>query len=325
MDIIISYFSSLNPASFVTALPGNIAQGIIWGLMALGVFITYKLLNFADLTVDGSFATGGAVTAILLLNGFPIWAALIFAAIAGLLAGLITGLLHTLLGIPDILAGILTQIALYSINLNIMGKANLPVSYRNYTLLISGSNILWAIIIGLTFAFVVIAAMYWYFGTEHGSTIRSTGSNPAMSKAQGININTAKVVALSLSNGLVALSGAMLAQYQGFADINMGRGAIVIGLAAVIIGQVLGEALFRKRINFVIRLVFVIVGGILYYIAMGIVLWLKMPTDDTKLFTAVIVAIFLAVPYLKNKKRTSFKRVAKQNLKSSSKEGSKNA
>lgn len=325
MDFIISYFSSLNPASFVSALPGNIAQGIIWGLMALGVFITYKLLHFADLTVDGSFATGGAVTGILLLNGVPIWIAMIVALIAGLLTGLITGLLHTLLGIPDILAGILTQIALYSINLNIMGKANLPVSYRNYDLLISGSNILWAIIIGLTFAFVVIAAMYWYFGTEQGSTIRSTGSNPAMSKAQGINISTAKVIALSLSNGLVALSGALLAQYQGFADINMGRGAIVIGLAAVIIGQVLGEALFRKHINFVIRLVFVIVGGILYYIAMGIVLWLKMPTDDTKLFTAVIVAIFLAVPYLKHKKSTSFKKVAKQNLKSANEEGTKNA
>ncbi|MCH5300715.1 MAG: ABC transporter permease [Ruminococcus sp.] len=325
MDFIISYFSSLNPASFVSALPGNIAQGIIWGLMALGVFITYKLLHFADLTVDGSFATGGAVTGILLLNGVPIWIAMIVALIAGLLTGLITGLLHTLLGIPDILAGILTQIALYSINLNIMGKANLPVSYRNYDLLISGSNILWAIIIGLTFAFIVIAAMYWYFGTEQGSTIRSTGSNPAMSKAQGINISTAKVIALSLSNGLVALSGALLAQYQGFADINMGRGAIVIGLAAVIIGQVLGEALFRKHINFVIRLVFVIVGGILYYIAMGIVLWLKMPTDDTKLFTAVIVAIFLAVPYLKHKKSTSFKKVAKQNLKSANEEGTKNA
>lgn len=320
-----SYFSSLNPMSFITSLPGNIAQGIIWGLMALGVFITYKLLNFADLSVDGSFATGGAVTAVLLLNGTPIWVAMIVAVIAGLLAGLVTGLLHTLLGIPDILAGILTQIALYSINLNIMGKSNLPVSYRNYDLLISLSNILWAIIIGLVFAFVVIAAMYWYFGTEQGSTIRSTGSNPAMSKAQGININTAKVIALSLSNGLVALSGALLAQYQGFADINMGRGAIVIGLAAVIIGQVLGEALFRKRINFIIRLIFVIVGGILYYIAMGIVLWLKMPTDDTKLFTAVIVAIFLAVPYLKNKKNTSFKRVAKQNLKSLNEEDSKNA
>ena len=307
--------------NFLAALPGNIAQGIIWGLMGLGVFLTYKLLNFADLSVDGSFATGGAVTAIMLINGQPIWLALIVAVIAGLLAGLVTGLLHTLLGIPDILAGILTQIALYSINLNIMGKSNLPISYRNYSLIISASNINMAIIIGLVIAAVIIAAMYWYFGTEQGSTIRSTGSNPAMSKAQGINISVAKVIALSLSNGIVAFSGALFAQYQGFADINMGRGAIVIGLAAVIIGQVLGEAIFRKKMNFIIRLIFVIVGGILYYISMGIVLWLKMPSDDMKLFTAVIVAIFLAVPYLQNKRRTSFKKVAKQNAKSVSQEG----
>ena len=249
MDGIMSYFSSLDPMSFVTALPGNIAQGVIWGLMALGVFITYKLLNFADLSVDGSFATGGAVTAIMLINGVPVWIALIVAVLAGIAAGLVTGLLHTLLGIPDILAGILTQIALYSINLNIMGKSNLPISYRNYDLVISASSINKAIIIGLCIAAIVIIAMYWYFGTEQGSTIRSTGSNPAMSKAQGINISVAKVIALALSNGLVALSGSLFAQYQGFSDINMGRGAIVIGLAAVIIGQVLGEALFRKHMN----------------------------------------------------------------------------
>ena len=301
--------------AFVAQLPGNIAQGIIWGLMALGVFITFKLLNFADLTVDGSFATGGAVTAIMLVNGFPVWITIIFALLAGLLAGLITGLLHTLLGIPDILSGILTQIALYSVNLNIMGKSNLPVSYRNYSLVLSSSNINMAIIISLAFAAIIVAAMYWYFGTEQGSTIRSTGSNPAMSKAQGINISFSKVVALALSNGLVALSGSLFAQYQGFSDVNMGRGAIVIGLAAVIIGQVLGEALFRRHINFIITLIFVIIGGILYYIAMGIVLWLKMPTDDTKLFTAVIVAVFLAVPYLRNKSKNSFKKVAKQNAK----------
>lgn len=287
--------------------------------------MTYKLLNFADLTVDGSFATGGAVTAVLLMNGCPVWFAVIMALISGLIAGLITGLLHTLLGIPDILAGILTQIALYSVNLNIMGKSNLPVSYRNYTLLLSASNITKAIIVGLAFAAVIIAAMYWYFGTEQGATIRSTGSNPAMSKAQGINIKLSKVIALALSNALVALSGSLFAQYQGFADINMGRGAIVIGLAAVIIGQVFGEALFRKRINFVIRLIFVVIGGILYYIAMGIVLWLKMPTEDTKLFTAVIVAIFLAVPYLREKSRTSFKKVAKANAKNSAAEGDKDA
>lgn len=257
----------------------------------------------------------------MLINGCSVWVALIVAILAGIAAGLITGLLHTLLGIPDILAGILTQIALYSINLNIMGRSNLPISYRNYALVISASDINLSIIIALGIAAIVIAAMYWYFGTEQGSTIRSTGSNPAMSKAQGININVAKVIALALSNGLVALAGSLFAQYQGFADINMGRGAIVIGLAAVIIGEVLGEAIFRKRMNFVVKMLFVIVGGILYYIAMGIVLWLKMPTDDTKLFTAIIVAIFLAVPYLQKKSKTSFKKVAKMNLKANKANG----
>ncbi len=315
MGSILEYFSSLNPMTFVSQLPGNIAQGIIWGLMALGLFITFRLLNFADLTVDGSFATGGAVTAVMIINGSPAWLAAIVALASGLLAGLITGLLHTKLGIPDILSGILTQIALYSVNLNIMGKANLPVSYRNYQLILSASNIKAAILIGLVFAAVVIGLMYWYFGTEMGSTIRATGSNPDMSKAQGININTAKVVALSLSNGMVALSGSLFAQYQGFADVNMGRGAIVIGLAAVIIGMVIGDAIFRKKSSFIIKLVFVVVGGILYYIAMGIVLWLKMPTDDTKLFTAVIVALFLAFPNLKEMSKNSFKRAAKRNSK----------
>ena len=320
MDIV-SYFSSLDFMSFLNALPGNIAQGIIWGLMGLGVFITYKLLHFADLSVDGSFATGGAVTAIMLINGCPIWVAMLVAVAAGLLAGLVTGLLHTLLGIPDILSGILTQIALYSINLNIMGKSNLPISYRNYSLVISASNINMAIIIALIVVAIVIVAMYWYFGTEQGTTIRSTGSNPAMSKAQGININFTKVIALALSNAVVAFSGSIFLQYQGFADVNMGRGAIVIGLAAVIIGEVLGEAIFRKHINFIIRLIFVIVGGILYYIAMGIVLWLKMPTDDTKLFTAIIVAIFLAVPNIRSRATNSFKKVAKQNSKAQKVEG----
>ena len=320
MDIV-SYFSSLDFMSFLNALPGNIAQGIIWGLMGLGVFITYKLLHFADLSVDGSFATGGAVTAIMLINGCPIWVAMLVAVAAGLLAGLVTGLLHTLLGIPDILSGILTQIALYSINLNIMGKSNLPISYRNYSLVISASNINMAIIIALIVAAIVIVAMYRYFGTEQGTTIRSTGSNPAMSKAQGININFTKVIALALSNAVVAFSGSIFSQYQGFADVNMGRGAIVIGLAAVIIGEVLGEAIFRKHINFIIRLIFVIVGGILYYIAMGIVLWLKMPTDDTKLFTAIIVAIFLAVPNIRSRATNSFKKVAKQNSKAQKVEG----
>lgn len=315
MEAIMEYFSSLNPMTFLSQLPGNIAQGIIWGLMALGLFITFRLLNFADLTVDGSFATGGAVTAVMIINGVPAWAAALTALAAGILAGLVTGFLHTRLGIPDILSGILTQIALYSVNLNIMGKANLPVSYRNYQLILSASNIKAAIAIGLAFAAVLIGLMYWYFGTEMGSTIRATGSNPDMSKAQGININAAKVIALALSNGVVALSGSLFAQYQGFADINMGRGAIVIGLAAVIIGMVIGDAIFKKKSNFIIKLIFVVVGGILYYIAMGIVLWLKMPTDDTKLFTAVIVALFLAVPNLKEMSKSSFKRAAKRNSK----------
>ena len=319
MDLI-AYFTSLNPMTLFKALPGNISQGIIWGVMALGVFITYKLLSFADLTVDGSLATGGAVTAMMLLAGYPVWLAMIVAVIAGLLAGLITGLLHTLLGIPDILAGILTQIALYSINLNIMGKANQTISVDKVGVVISLREVYLAILVALIFATLVIIALYWYFGTEQGASIRATGSNPNMSKAQGININMTKVIALSLSNALVGLSGSLIAQYQGFADINMGRGAIVIGLAAVIIGQVLCSAIFKKRLNFALSLVFVVIGSIIYYIVMGIVLWLKMPSDDMKLFTAVIVAIFLAVPYLQAKSKTSFKRVVKQNAKLSSAE-----
>ena len=234
-----SYLASLNPLNLLGAMPGNVAQGLIWGLMALGVYITFRLLDFADLTVDGSFATGGAVTVVLILHGWSVPAALLIAILAGLAAGLITGLLHTLLGIPPILAGILTQIALYSINLNIMGMANLAVSVDQYPLLLSSRKITASILIALVLIAIVISALYWYFGTEQGSAIRATGCNPAMSKAQGINISVTKVIALSLSNALVALSGGFMAQYQGFSDINMGRGAIVIGLAAVIIGEVI--------------------------------------------------------------------------------------
>ena len=298
MDFLANYFGSLNPMSFLSALPGNIAQGIIWGLMGLGVFLTFKLLNFADLSVDGSFATGGAVTAVMLINGCPVWATIIVAILAGLAAGLVTGLLHTLLGIPDILAGILTQIALYSINLNIMGKSNLPISYRNYTLVVSASNINMAILVGLGICAVVIAAMYWYFGTEQGSTIRSTGSNPAMSKAQGININFTKVIALALSNGLVALSGSLFAQYQGFADVNAGRGAIVIGLAAVIIGEVVFGKISQ---NFGFKLFSVAFGAIIYYLVLQVVLWMGLNSNDLKLLSALVVAVFLAIPYMKGK------------------------
>ena len=310
---LINYFSSLNPLAFTNALPGNIAQGLIWGIMALGVYITFRLLDFADLTVDGSFATGGAVTVMLTVKGYNIWVALLCACIAGLLAGLCTGLLHTKLGIPPILAGILTQIALYSINLNIMDRhANQALSVDKYSLILSSRILTSAIVTGLLFAAVLIIVLYWYFGTEQGSAIRATGCNPAMSRAQGINIDNMKLIGLSISNAIVALSGGLLAQYSGFADVNMGRGGIVIGLAAVIIGEVLGDAILGKRMDFKGRLIFVVIGGIIYYIVIGIVLWLKMPSDDLKLFTAIIVAIFLAVPYLKGKSKSSFSKAGKR-------------
>ena len=340
MDGFLDYFGSLDPSLFVSALPGNIAQGILWGIMALGVYITFRILNFADLTVDGSFAAGGAVTAIMLMNGAPIWVAMLVAFLAGITAGLVTGLLHTLLGIPDILSGILSQIALYPINLHIMNKfSNMSIRVDNYGmvftsdsekfnicgLVMSMRDVYTAIIVAAVIAIIIMAVMYWYFGTEQGSAIRATGANPKMAAAQGININIDKIIALALSNGLVAFSGSLLAQYQGFADVNMGRGSIVIGLAAVIIGQVIGEAIFRKNFNFILRLTFVVVGGILYYLVMGVVLWLKMPPEDLKLFTAIIVAIFLAVPYLRGKSKNSFKKVARMNKKIAKLEDESNA
>lgn len=307
-----TYLASLNPLNLLAALPGCAAQGLIWGIMALGVFVTFRLLDFADLTVDGSFATGGAVTIVLTLAGVPVWAALLVAVAAGLLAGFVTGLLHTKLGIPPILSGILVQIALYSINLHIMGmSANKAINVNNYTLLISARNIVLAIIVVAVVVAVLIGLLYWFFGTEIGSAIRATGCNPSMSKANGININTMKVLALAISNGIVCLSGGLMAQYQGYSDINMGRGAIVIGLAAVIIGEVFGNAIIGKRMNFMLRMLFVALGGVIYYIVIGIVLWLKLNSNDLKLFTAVIVAIFLAVPYLRAGKASSFAKAAK--------------
>ena len=297
--------ASLSLPNLVSRLPGGVAQGIIWGIMALGVYITFRLLDVADLTVDGSFTTGGAVTVMLIIAGWPAWAALLAAVVAGLLAGLVTGLLHTKLGIPAILAGILTQFALYSINLRIMSmKANTPVNPDKYSLFLTLRSVPGAIWKGLLLAAVLIALLYWYFGTEQGSAIRATGANPSMSRAQGININAMKVLGLSLSNGMVALSGGLMAQYQGFADIN-------IGLAAVIIGEVLCDAFFRKGCNFSVRLSFVILGGIVYYLVMVLILWLKLDPNDLKLFTAVIVAAFLAVPYLKGQAKSSFHRLKK--------------
>lgn len=310
--------AGLSLPNLVSRMPGGIAQGIIWGIMALGIFITFRMLDFADLSVDGSFATGGAVTVMLILAGHSPWLAVAVAVLAGVLAGMCTGLLHTKLGIPAILAGILTQFALYSINLRIMGMAaNKSANPNVYKLIVSMRNIPMAIVIGAIFAVAIIAILYWYFGTEQGSAIRATGSNPNMSRAQGINVNSMKVIGLSISNGIVALSGGLMAQFQGFADINMGRGAIVIGLAAVIIGEVLCGAIFRKGCSFYTRLFFVLLGGVVYYLVMVVILWLKLDPNDLKLFTALLVAVFLAVPYLRSQAKSSFKQAGKQSRKES--------
>ena len=313
----VSYFASLNPAALLRACPGGIAQGLIWGIMALGVYMTFRMLGVSDLTVDGSLATGGAVCIMLVLGGWNPQLALLVSFFAGVAAGLITGFLHTKLGIPDILAGILTQISLYSINLNIMGKANQAVNINKVKFLFTSNVKLLPrtiLLVGLVCAALVVI-LYMYLGTEHGSALRATGINGNMARAQGINTNRMKVIGLALSNGLVALSGGILSQYQGFADVNMGRGAIVIGLAAVIIGEVIGEAIAGKRLNFMLRLTFVVLGGVIYYVVYVFVLWLKFPADDMKLLTAIVVAIFLAIPYLRSASKNSFARIAKQNAK----------
>ena len=305
-----SYFMSLNPLSLFRAMPGSIAQGMIWGVMALGVYITFRLLDFADLTVDGSIATGAAVSVMLIRAGVSPIATLPIAFLAGALAGMVTGLLNTALGIPGILASILTQISLYSINLNIMGKANQPVSVDNYPLVVSlryvtdGSVSRLLFFLGMiVFLLALIAVMYWYFGTEQGHAIRATGCNSNMARAQGINSNFIKVLALMISNGLVGLCGALYGQFQGASDVNMGRGAIVIGLAAVIIGEVLfGKFASKRKLAFAFTLASVILGAVIYYMVYQFVLWLKMPSEDMKLFSAIVVAIFLAIPYLKEKR-----------------------
>jgi putative ABC transport system permease protein len=310
--MLLSSLTMLNPMAFFNAFPSYIAQGLIWGVMALGLYITFRLLDFADLTVDGSIATGGAVTVMLTISGCNVWLALFVAFLVGMLAGLCTGLLHTRLGIPPILSGILTQIALFSINLHILKGSNKALSVDKYDLILSSRNIIPAIITGAIFCAVLIALLYWYFGTAQGSAIRATGCNPAMSKAQGINNDNMKLIALCLSNGLVAVAGGLLSQFQGFADVNMGRGAIVIGLAAVIIGEVFCDAILGKRANFALKLAFVVFGAIIYYVVIGIVIWLKMDPNDLKLFTAIIVAIFLAVPYIRAKQKNSFKMAGKR-------------
>lgn len=295
---------------FINSLPSAVSQGLIWGIMAIGVYITYKILDVADLTVDGSLCTGGATCIILIVNGKPIWFALLCAIIVGAIAGLVTGLFITKFGIPAILAGILTQLALYSINLHIMGfntssfsKSNLPVSVDKYNLIVSSRyvrelslrNPMFVILI---FVILTIAILYWFFGTELGSSIRATGANVQMARAQGINTDKTKVIGLVISNSIVAFSGALLSQYQGFSDINMGRGSIVIGLAAVIIGEVIFSKVFK---NFALKLSACVIGAIVYYAVIQFVLKLGLSTDDLKLLTAVVVAIFLAIPYWKSK------------------------
>ena len=291
--------------SLLNAFPGSVAQGLIWGLMAIGVFITYKILDIADLTVDGSICTGGAVCAVMMINGCNVWLSMFVAFLAGMLAGLATGVFHVFMGIPPILAGILTQLSLYSVNLKIMSGANVSLSVRNYDLLVSLQYLKGVpfycntlLVVALILA-SVIGVLYWFFGTEIGCGIRATGCNAAMSKAQGINTDRNKIIALMMSNGIVAFSGALLTQYQGFADVNMGRGAVVIGLAAIIIG----EALFGKLLknNFALKLLQVGLGGIVYYIVYQAVIMLGTEPDMMKMYSALVVAIFLAIPYLKER------------------------
>lgn len=294
----------MNLATLMNALPGAIAQGMIWGIMAIGLYITYNVLNFSDLTVDGTMATGGAVCIMLMMQGVNVWIALLCAIIAGMLAGLVTGLFHTGMGIPGILSGILTQLSLYSINLVIMGgKANQAVSVSKYDLIVSSRyvrelSLRNPIFITAVVVLILIAVLYWFFGREVGAALRSTGANEAMSRAQGLNTNVYKIIGLMLANGIVALSSAMYSHYQGFVDVNMGRGAIVIGLAAIIISNVIFGKLFT---NFAAKLFAVVIGAVLYYIVIQVVLWLGLDTNLLKLLSALVVAMFLALPYWKGK------------------------
>ena len=278
--------------SFLNALPGSVAQGLIWGILGLGVAVSYQIMDYADLTVDGSFATGGAVCAVSIAAGYSAGFSLVFAALAGMLAGFVTGTLHTRLKIPAILAGILSQLALYSINMRIMGKSNITISRTKYALLLSSANISHALVVAVAITIVLVLTLVWFFRTEIGYAVRSTGNNEKMARAQGIDTDAMKRLGLIISNGLVGISGALLAQFQGNADINMGRGAIVIGLAAVVIGS----RLMGHHEHFVLRFSGTLLGSISYYVVLSVVIYLGLSTVDLKLFTACLVALFLARP-----------------------------
>lgn len=306
---------------FINAIPGAMAQGLIWGLFAIGLYISYKILDIADLTVDGSICTGACVLAVLMSKGVNVFICIIAAFLAGAIAGCVTGLFHTAMGIPPILSGILTQLILWSLNLKILGKANLAISARKYAVLLSSMDNWKAIVVSAIFCILVIVGLYLFFYTEIGFSIKATGDNEHMSRAQGVNVNFNKVIGLAISNGIVALSGALLAQYQGFADINMGRGAIVIGLAAIIIGLSVSMKIMP---NFVVSLIGVVCGGIAYYLVYTFVIWLGLDTDLLKMLSAIVVAIFLAVPYLKTKYFTK-QRIIADVMELEEKEGNENA
>ena len=285
--------------AFLYALPGAVAEGLIWGLMAVGVYISYKILDIADLTVDGSICTGACVCAVLLGLGLPAWICVLAALLAGALTGMITGLLHTRLGIPSILAGILTQLMLYSVNLlTLSGKSLLAVDPRANKLLVHMSNNPRSILVMAVLVAATIFVLYEFFYTQVGLTLKSAGDNPDMSRAQGVDVDRNKVIGLALANGIVAMAGAMLAQYKGSANINDGRGAIVIALAAIFIGL---SVSLKIKPNFVVSLIGVVSGGVVYYIVYNFVILLGLKTDYLKMLSAIIVALFLGVPYLKGK------------------------
>lgn len=292
-------------SSLISAMPGAVSQGMVWGIMAIGVFITYKILDIADLSVDGTVSLGAAVFAACLTSGQNIWLCMLYATLAGMAAGLVTGLAHTVMGIPAILAGIITQFGLYSINLKILGGSNMTISNRTYDLIESQLYqkggypfYKWPVFVFAVSALLIIVALYWFFGTERGASIRATGSNPNMSRAQGINTNVNKVIGLVLSNGIVAFSGALMGQYSGAANVATGRGAIVIGLAAVIIGGAIFGKIFK---NFALQLLGVVLGGVIYYIIVQFILWFPIDPNFLKLIQAIVIALFLAFPYIKGK------------------------